>query len=105
MAFSVEQPGQVNRITYPLRVPGISGFMEFFIIAVLMLIGVLSGVKYTLISCSIHADKKGFAGNDEWTHPRQGAFLFAKTGCYGNNLGVHWVKHDGWGNPALGMYT
>jgi hypothetical protein len=32
MAFSVEQAGQVNRITYPLRVPGISGFMEFFII-------------------------------------------------------------------------
>jgi hypothetical protein len=34
MAFSVEQSGQVNRMTYPLRVPGISGFTEFFIIVV-----------------------------------------------------------------------
>ena len=22
-------------------------------------------------------------------------FLFAKTDCYGNSIGVHWVKHDG----------
>ena len=29
------------------------------------------------------------------------AFLFAKTDCYGNSIGVHCVKHDGWDNPAL----
>jgi hypothetical protein len=63
MAFSVEQAGQVNRITYPLRVPGISGFTEFFIIFTDFLLGVLSGVKYTLISDPIlYPDKKGFAG-------------------------------------------
>jgi len=38
MAFSVEQAGQVNRITYPLRVPGISGFIEFFIIVIRILL-------------------------------------------------------------------
>ena len=47
--------------------------------------------------------KRVLQGIEEWTHPGQGAFLFAKTGCYGNSIGVHWVKHDGWGNPAMGM--
>jgi len=73
----------VNRITYPLRVPGISGFAEFFIIFLDFLRGVLSGVKCTLISGLIHyPDKKGFAGYLRGGRARdEGLFLFAKTDC------------------------
>ncbi|PKL58964.1 MAG: hypothetical protein CVV34_00330 [Methanomicrobiales archaeon HGW-Methanomicrobiales-5] len=60
-------------MTYPLRVPGISGFTEFFIIVLQILMGVFVRVKCTLIS--IHTDKKGFAGDGERILPTKGSFL------------------------------
>lgn len=79
----MEQAGQVNRITYPLRVPGISGFKEFFIIVLSVYVGCSIRKKYNLILCSIHADKKGFAGDGELVDALyKEVFLCAKTDYY-----------------------
>jgi hypothetical protein len=73
IAFSVEQAGQVNRITYPLRVPAISGFTEFFIIGLVFFsrCSLRGEIHPDLVFDPFFWIKRVLQGSDDWMHPEQ----------------------------------